>query len=163
MPRSRLCGCLSKAAVEAVVLSARASAVLPLSMWPSTPTFTFNRRSAMPLLPPRTPAGFAPPAVSAAVRQVNLPPPPPARPALPFRPQSFRPPGTYGHRLAPRRRRVPQERDLTHVTNYRTALSPGSFHLKPQKARDWDPSIHPFQQALSCLHFRAGSLLMESR
>lgn len=47
---------------------------------------------------------------------------------------------------------MPQERDLTHVTNYRTALSPGSFHLKPQKARDWDPSIHPFQQALSkCL------------
>ena len=52
MPRSRLCGCLSKAAVEAVVLSARASAVLPLSMWPRTPTFTFTRRPAMP--PPRS-------------------------------------------------------------------------------------------------------------
>jgi hypothetical protein len=40
IPRSTLCGCLSSAAVESVVLSARAHDVLPLSMWPRMPTFT---------------------------------------------------------------------------------------------------------------------------
>ncbi len=42
MPRSLDCGFLSKAAVEAVLLSARARDVFPLSTWPRTPTLKFR-------------------------------------------------------------------------------------------------------------------------
>lgn len=42
MPLSRDCGFLSKAAVEAVLLSALASDVFPLSTCPSTPTLKFR-------------------------------------------------------------------------------------------------------------------------
>lgn len=42
MPRSRDCGFLSNAAVEAVLLSALASDVFPLSTCPSTPTLKFS-------------------------------------------------------------------------------------------------------------------------
>lgn len=42
IPLSRDCGFLSKAAVEAVLLSALASDVFPLSTCPSTPTLKFN-------------------------------------------------------------------------------------------------------------------------
>lgn len=42
IPLSRDCGFLSKAAVDAVLLSALASEVFPLSTCPSTPTLKFN-------------------------------------------------------------------------------------------------------------------------
>lgn len=42
IPLSRDCGFLSKAAVDAVLLSALASDVFPLSTCPSTPTLKFN-------------------------------------------------------------------------------------------------------------------------
>lgn len=42
IPLSRDCGFLSKAAVEAVLLSALASEVFPLSTCPSTPTLKFK-------------------------------------------------------------------------------------------------------------------------
>mmetsp|Transcript_25202 Transcript_25202/g.47626 ORF Transcript_25202/g.47626 Transcript_25202/m.47626 type:complete len:202 (+) Transcript_25202:1201-1806(+) len=42
MPRSALCGCLSRAAVDSWVDRARTSEVFPESMCPSTPTFTFR-------------------------------------------------------------------------------------------------------------------------
>lgn len=65
MPRARLCGARSKAAVEPVVLSARARAVLPLSMWPNTPTFTLRTRggaepAAMAALHPGGPSAQRP-------------------------------------------------------------------------------------------------------
>lgn len=42
IPRSLDCGFLSKAAVDAVLLSARAKDVFPLSTCPSTPTLKFS-------------------------------------------------------------------------------------------------------------------------
>ena len=42
MPLSRDCGFLSKAAVDAVLLSDLASEVLPLSTCPRTPTLKFS-------------------------------------------------------------------------------------------------------------------------
>lgn len=42
IPRSRDCGFLSKAAVDAVLLSALANDVFPLSTWPRTPTLKFR-------------------------------------------------------------------------------------------------------------------------
>jgi hypothetical protein len=46
MPRAALCGCLSSAAVDSVVLSARARLVLPLSTCPRMPTLTLSTRDA---------------------------------------------------------------------------------------------------------------------
>ena len=47
MPRSCDCGFLSKLAVLATELSAHASDVLPLSMWPSTPTLKLSTLSSI--------------------------------------------------------------------------------------------------------------------
>ena len=42
MPRSLLCGCLSKEAVDPMVERARERLVLPESTWPSTPTLMLS-------------------------------------------------------------------------------------------------------------------------
>ena len=47
MPRSRLCGFLSKLAVLAVVLRTFDKLVLPLSTWPKTPTLKLNMEAAI--------------------------------------------------------------------------------------------------------------------
>ena len=47
MPRSLLCGFLSKLAVLATVLRAFDKLVLPLSTWPRTPTLKFNKEAAI--------------------------------------------------------------------------------------------------------------------